>query len=232
MKINNVQLIKTTNQLDFMRQSVARLNFEYQRSIYVDLHKDYEDRIPPDEQLGYLLEIDGSMHFEAIDNVKELLTDTLKIGENSSPKNVFINRGLLSLGLDKRYMETWDSVAHMCKWVKRYGMSMPDTVTNLKYLPADCYNGPFVLEYRKQCYQQLQSFDAEKLITFCDQKNPTWASYRAKGWQIEDFINWAKKELIYVQFKDLPTFNFPQSNRDYYRVFIEDDFADLRAATS
>ena len=45
---------------------------------------------------------------------------------------------------------------------------------------------------------------------------------------MEQFINWGKKEFIYVKFQDLVNFDFPGKHPDYYNVFIEDDFEDLQ----
>ena len=67
------------------------------------------------------------------------------------------------------------------------------------------------------------------MITFCNDLHQEWLEYFfKKKWSVDDFINWGKKELIYVKFSELTTFEFPANEPEYYNVFIEDDFADLK----
>jgi len=226
---NNVHLIKIDYRRNFFEQSVGKIDFDWQKPVFVKKNNNYIDKSSNNEKIGYTISEDGSVHIKLTPGLDEVMTETLLVKERTSDKNSYINKDLLRLGTNKDYMDSWESVEQMCRWVKLYGMSMPEDVKDERYVPANCYNGAHVLEYRKHLYQYLRELGVSEIITFCNEMNPSWKTYRSKGWEMADFIEWGKKELIYVNFSGLATFEFPKEEPDYYRVFIYDDFADLKA---
>ena len=229
MNTDNTHLIKHNLTYKTASELVNEIESKWHYPVFIEINTSDRFVEAPKDFEGYILEVndrDGLQ--EAIDN-KDLISGHLKTSEGKKYNNIYINQHVTDYGADEMYMGKWNQTAQMCNWIRKFGMEIPENISN-ENIPWEYHSGPLLLQWRKVCYQYIQRFGASEMITFCCNKNREWFGHMGKGWTMEDFIAWGKKELIYVEFKDLANFVFPKLEPDYYRVFIYDDFSDLKAA--
>lgn len=138
---------------------------------------------------------------------------------------IYVNPYLFEFSGDDFYMGRWSAVKAMADYIRENGIPSAKDYGNNS-------SGQFWLfEARKKLFEFCSFFKIPNpvMITFCNDLHQEWLEYFfKKKWSVDDFINWGKKELIYVKFSELTTFEFPANEPEYYNVFIEDDFADLK----
>lgn len=116
----------------------------------------------------------------------------------------------------------------MCSLIRQYGLRTFEEYEAINATrQVDVCAGPYVLREREKVPSAIKKFGSTKMLTFCDDYHDEYLDFIAENWTFDDFVSWGKKELIFVEFEDLPLFDFPQEKPDYYNVMILDNFSDL-----
>ena len=154
---------------------------------------------------------------------KNLLLDfsTINIGNDSG--HFYINPYVIENSLPEAYLLRWWDTKLMCDLIREQGL-----ITFEEY---QLFNdaGSYVLKYRREMQPPIQKMASTAMLTFCSDHHDQYVDHIEQNWSFDDFISWGKKEFIYVVFKDLPLFDFPEKKPDCYKVFIYDNFADIVA---
>lgn len=138
-----------------------------------------------------------------------------------NPVVLEVNPHVMELTSEPFYMGRWSGVKHMADFIRENGI--PDK----HYYERE--DALYMLKNRKNLFEYAWQFCTSAMITFCGDKHQEWLEYfHIEKWSLEQFIQWGKDELAYVNFHDLTHFNFPEQQPDYYNVFIYDDFRDLK----
>lgn len=176
----------------------------------------------PDDFKGWTIHSEEGQSLQQHFEEGNMLEFILK-GLTMEDFHLYINPLAAEIRFEDFYMGRWFEVKYLADWIKDNGIpSLQDYAQTNSELP-------YMLQNRKRLYEYAKNLGTTKMITFCSDKHQEWLDYFFKNkWGIEDFINWGKEKFIYVEFKDLPYFSFPESLENYYNVFIEDDFEDLR----
>lgn len=186
--------------------------------------------LPPNFE-GVYISTDNGLTLDDYIRQKELLDFSLITKDNDSGF-FYINQHVIKNSLPETYMHRWNQTANLCQLIRDYGFR---TIADYEAEGIDKlwgYDfGVGILAMRAAMLPHLHKWGSTHRLTFCDDKHPEFLDFIADNWTFEDFISWGKKELIYVDFKDLPYFDFPKHEPDYYNVMIHDDFADLLVNT-
>lgn len=151
------------------------------------------------------------------------------IGLEDSRGHFYINQQVIENSLAEVYLGRWGNTKHMCRLIRKYGlMSFEEYKAEELTMVVDVMNGPYILEDRKNIQPHIKKFGSTAMLTFCSDHHPGFIDHIEQNWSFADFISWGKKEFIYVDFKDLVHFDFPEKSPDCYNVFIYDDFSDLK----
>ena len=228
MNIDNTHLIKHNLRYKTADELVEQITTKWNYPVFIEINTSDRFVEAPKNFEGYILEVnDRDSLQEAMDN-KDLISGHFKTLSGKKCNNIYINEHLTEYDADEMYLGKWNQTAQMCNWIRKFGMHIPETLA-IEKLSWEYHSGPLLLQWRKVCYQYIKRFGAKEMITFCCNKNLEWYNHMGNGWTMEDFVSWAKKEMIYVDFSDLTNFVFPTQEPDYYKVFIYDDFLDLKA---
>jgi len=141
----------------------------------------------------------------------------------------YINPYVMENSLNDCYLYRWNDTADMCRLIRQYGLltfEEYDTIDATRQV--DVHAGPYVLKERSKLPMAIEKFGSTQMLTFCSDYHDEYCDHIAESWTFDDFVSWGKKEFIFVEFKDLPLFDFPDKNPDYYNVMILDKFQDLQ----
>lgn len=182
----------------------------------------------PEDYNGYIISTENNTTIENAIEALELLDFTYKSPEDDSGY-FYINPFLIENSLSQIQIPRWQFTAEMCRVIRDFGLH------NFDYYEAedvtrmvDYSNGCYLLESRKSMQTHIAKFGSTKMISFCCDYHDVYLEHIANNCSFDDFVSWGKKEFIYVEFKDLHSFDFPEKKPDYYNVFIYDDFSDLK----
>jgi hypothetical protein len=142
----------------------------------------------------------------------------------------YINPYVMENSLEDCYLHRWHDTAHMCRLIRQYGLL---TFKEYEAIDAtrqvDVHTGPYVLKERSKLPYAVDKFGSTQMLTFCSDYHDVYCDHIAENWTFEDFVSWGKKEFIFVEFEELPLFDFPDKKPDYYNVMILDKFQDLQS---
>lgn len=180
--------------------------------------------VAPANFTGWTIATEDNLSLQQYFETGEML-ELHAIGNWRNKLSMYVNPFLLEVSCEDVYMGRWSAVKYLADWIYNNGIPSPK---NYEAIPAEV---KWIFENRKNLFDFFKLFGTQhlKMLTFCDDKHPEWLDYFfERKWSMDDFINWGKKELIYVKFTELPNFNFPDEQPVYYNIFIEDDFEDLK----
>lgn len=181
-------------------------------SLDVNAHDDFK---------GWTTHTERGLDLQQFFETGEML-EFRKKGLTANEYYMYVNPYLLEITNDEFYMGRWSTVKYLADWIRNNGIPSPE------YYEDKTEQALWVLRNRRNLFRHAQTFGTTKMITFCNDKHQDWLNYFFDNkWSMEQFIEWGKKEFIYVKFNELHTFTFPDEN-GYYDVFIEDDFEDLQ----
>jgi hypothetical protein len=183
----------------------------------------------PGDFVGLLVSTDNSLTLNEYIERKELIEFQNKTAKEWSG-SFYMNPYVMENSLEDCYLYRWHDTAHMCRLIRQYGLRTFEEyeVMNPKEwgLPAGCY----VLKKRSKLPSAIEKFGSTQMLTFCSDYHDEYCDHIAENWTFDDFVSWGKKEFIFVEFKDLPLFDFPEKKPDYYNVMILDKFQDLQSS--
>ena len=175
----------------------------------------------PDDFIGLVVNTDKSLTLQDYIDANELIQFENQIAENRWDGFIYINPYVMENNLPDCYLGRWNHTAEMCNLISQYGLR-----TFEEYKADDLHRqggvggGAYLLEDRKKIPSAVSKFGSKQLLTFCDDYHDEYLDYIAENWTFEDFISWGKQEFIFVEFEDLPFFDFPEKKPDYYNVMI------------
>lgn len=217
--------------IDITRICNHNLHFTNQEQFVNNLSNAFNCQVVPyytnDEKL---IGADGSMYLEDTDDktVQDIIDkkDVLSLNIiNSKTTNgydyFYINPFVAEFSQDEYYVGRWHSVKHFAKELKEKGFP-----TKQFY---ETNQDDYWFLNRKKYYDFIKPIGGTQSVIFCDDHHQKWLDYFADNWTIEDFIEWGKKDFIFIEFKDLVHFDFPEKKPEYYNVFILDNFEDLKS---
>lgn len=141
----------------------------------------------------------------------------------------YINQFVIYNSLPEIFRPRWQFNFEMCNLIKDFGLrNFEDYDKEELSELIDHSFGYHLLKERIKMQPSIAKFGSSKMISFCSDYHDVYLDHIANNWSFEDFVSWGKKEFIYVEFKDLHLFDFPEKKPDYYNVFIYDDFSDLK----
>lgn len=194
------------------------------KAVFNDIYNEEDNtRTPlPEGFSGLIISTGDSM--DADDYIKNnLLLEFSTINTGNDSGHFYINRYVMENSLPEAYLLRWWDTKSMCDLIRLQGLKT--------FEEYDLVNdaGTYVLRYRRQMQPYIQKMGSTAMLTFCSDYHDAYLDHIEESWTFDDFISWGKKEFIYVAFKDLPLFDFPEKKPDCYNVFIYDDFADIVA---
>lgn len=162
-----------------------------------------------DETLGNMFSKNGHLFFSSL-GLDEYI-------------EIYVYQYCICFSGEQFYMGRWFEIQSMADAIRLHGSLVPKY-----YESTEMKNVSNYLLNRKNLFDYSRQFGSTIMVTLCeDIHQKAIANLVVNNWSIESFIEWGKKELIYVNFQDLPQFDFPTQLPDYYNVFIYDDFRDL-----
>jgi len=182
----------------------------------------------PDDFVGLNVSTINSLSLDQYIGRKELIEfhNKASSGWNGS---FYMNPYVMENSLDDCYLYRWQDTAHMCNLIRQYGLrSFEEYVAIDATRQIDVCGGPYVLKEREKIRQVIEKFGSTQMLTFCSDYHDEYCDHIAENWMFDDFVSWGKKEFIFVEFEDLPLFDFPEREPDYYNVMILDKFQDLQ----
>jgi hypothetical protein len=184
----------------------------------------------PDDFVGLNVSTINSLSLDQYIERKELIEfhNKTATGWNGT---FYINPYVMENSLDDCYLYRWDDTARMCRLIRQYGLRTFEEYEGMNPKEWGLPAGSYVLKERSKLPSAIDKFGSTQMLTFCSDYHDEYCDYIAENWTFEDFINWGKKEFIFVEFKDLPLFDFPEKKPDYYNVMILDNFQDLQKET-
>jgi hypothetical protein len=182
----------------------------------------------PDDFVGLLVSTDNSLTLNEYIDRKELIEFNNKTAKEWSG-SFYMNPFVMENSLEDCCLCRWNETAHMCRLIRQYGLltfEEYEAINATKQM--DVQGGPYVLKERSQLPSAIERFGSTHMLTFCSDYHNEFLDYIAENWTFDDFVSWGKKEFIFVEFKDFPSFDFPEKKPDYYNVMILDKFEDLQ----
>ncbi|WP_148041952.1 hypothetical protein [Hanamia caeni] len=182
----------------------------------------------PDDFVGLNVSTINSLSLDQYLERKELIEFTNKTASGWNG-TFYINPYVMKNSLDDCCLYRWDDTARMCWLIRQYGLRTfeeYDAINATRQM--DVQSGPYVLKERCKMPSAIEKFGSTQMLTFCSDYHDEYCDHIAGNWTFEDFVSWGKKEFIFVGFKDLPLFDFPEKKPDYYNVMILDKFLDLQ----
>ena len=181
----------------------------------------------PDAFDGFVIHTEDNKTLD--DYLKEnILIEVERSCKNDYVGHLYINPYVVMNSLKDVYLYRWQSTMAMCKIIREYGLK-----TFEEYKEDDVLNevgigdGAYVLKARQEILSEIIKLGSTKMITICSDYHDVYIDHIEEGWTFDDFISWGKKEFIFVEFKDLAHFDFPEKRPDCFNVMILDDFSDL-----
>jgi hypothetical protein len=196
-------------------------------NVQYDSKNNYPTKLPKNFD-GYIISTENNTTIEHIIETTDLLEfDAINPQKNAG--HFEINPFVIMNSLTEVYMLRWWQTAEMCKLIREFGMQTKEYY-EAKDIPmlVGYSSGCYMLELRKKIQPFIQQLGSTKMLSFCADHHTIYADYIAANYTFDDFVSWGKKEFIYVEFKDLHLFDFPEKKPDCYNVFIYDDFSDLK----
>lgn len=229
MGIDNAHIfnhnLKFTNAQELMEELEQRLGLPVVNNVYdVDGNrvKGY-----PEGFDGLVFNTEDGMTIQDYMDRSQLLVCN-RISPQDDSGYFDINHHVLMNSLPKVYLYNWWPTMHMCKVIRQYGLqTFEEYQAKQITLEVDFWHGPYVLKQRLAIQPEIAIFGSTEMLTFCADHHSEYADHIAANWTFDDFVNWGKKEFIYVSFEDLPNFDFPENKTDCFNVFIHDRFLDL-----
>ncbi len=217
--------------IDLARICNHNLHFNNQVQFVNNLSKAFNCNVVPhytnDENL---IGADGAMYLDEVDDktVQDVIDDkdivSMHVTNSKTPNEYdlfYINPFVAEFSQDEYYIGRWNTVKHIADELKENGFP------NKAFYETNKDDYWFL--NRKKYYDFIKTIGGTQSVIFCDDKHQEWLDYFADNYTIDDYIEWGKKELIFVEFKDLIDFDFPEKKPDYHNVFILDNFEDLKA---
>lgn len=230
MGIDNTHIfnhnIAYTNSKELFAQLEQRLGYSVVNLVYnknnecaIDLPKAFD---------GIVICTDDGLTVDDYIKRNELL-EFSRISTGNDNGGFYINSNVVENSLAEVNLLRWQQTAEMCTLIKEYGLTTFDYYCENKAdISVGISGGVYLLEERKKMYPHIAKFGSTAMLTFCNDHHPEFLEHIANNWTFDDFVSWGKKEFIYIDFKDLQLFDFPEKKPAYYNVFIYDDFSDLK----
>lgn len=223
MGIDNTHIFNHNIAYNNAKELFEQLEKRTGKVVFNDIFKKDHTKLTevPEGFSGLIISTEDSMNVDDYIRKKKLLDfSTVNIGNDSG--YLYINPFVIDNSLPEVYLLRWWDTKDMCDVIRKYGLKT--------FEEYNLFNngGTYVLKYRKEMQSHIQKMGSTAMLTFCSDYHDTFIEHIEENWTFEDFISWGKKEFIYVEFKDLPLFDFPENKPDCYNVFIYDDFADLK----
>jgi len=158
---------------------------------------------------------------------KQLL-DFSRIGSDKESGYFYINLYVMAISLDETYMGRWHNIRKMVTGIKEYGLKSFADYNMPNGIISEATEGLYILQMRENAWPHIKNTGATAMVTLCDDHHPEFLDHIADNWTFEDFISWGKKDFIFVDFKDLAGFDFPETMPEMYNVMVYDSFEDLK----
>jgi hypothetical protein len=211
---------------ELMEKLRARTGLTVANAI-MDNDGNYLEDIPGDF-VGLVVSTDNSLTLNDYMERRELIEFSNKNAKEWSGY-FYINPYVTENSLEDCYLYRWHDTAHMCRLIRQYGLLTFEEYEAINATrQMDVQSGPYVLKERCKMPSAIEKFGSSQMLTFCSDYHDEYCDHIAGNWTFEDFVSWGKKEFIFVGFKDLPLFDFPEKKPDYYNVMILDKFLDLQ----
>ncbi|MCB0508007.1 MAG: hypothetical protein R2739_02885 [Chitinophagales bacterium] len=181
--------------------------------------KNIEEIHPPANFMGWITHLEDD---EILDQkIAEDGFRSFYLNGSSKQISFEINPYCMELQSDEFYMGRWSSVKYMATYIRENGLP-----NKADYIHDD---NLYMFKNRKNLYEYAQQFGTTEMITFCENKHQEWLDFfYDEKWSLRQFIEWAKKELVFVNFHELNQFDFPEQRPDIFNICIYDDFRDLK----
>lgn len=185
----------------------------------MSISKPVKEVLPPPGYTGW------QTYLEDDETLEEKVTNdgfrSFYLSGTEHPVELEVNPDCMELSSEPFYMGRWSGIKYMADFIRENGIPDKDYYTR-----EDAW---YMLKNRKNLFEYTRQFGTSSMITFCCDKHQEWLDYfHVEKWSLEQFIQWGKEKLIYVNFHDLAHFVFPEQLPDHYNVFIYDDFSDLK----
>lgn len=154
---------------------------------------------------------DGMNANDYIKNNLLLEFSTFNIGNNSG--HFYINPFVIENSLPEAYLLRWWDTKSMCDLIREQGLKTFEEYDLFNHL------GSYVLKYHREMQPHIQKMGSTAMLTFCSDHHDEYIDHIEENWSFDDFISWGKKEFIYVEFKDLPLFDFPEKKTRLLQSF-------------
>lgn len=230
MSIDTAQIfnhnIQYQNGAQLLQQLQLRLGKPVLNCIYIN-DNELLTELPNDFD-GYVIYTENNTTIDYSIEKLDLLDFNLKSSEDDRG-HFYINQFVIDNSLPEVFNPRWQFTFEMCNLIKDFGLrNFEDYESEQLSNMVDYSLGYFLLKKRAEMQPNIAKFGSSKMISFCSDYHDDYLEHIANNWSFEDFVSWGKKEFIYVEFKDLHLFDFPENKPDYYNVFIYDDFSDLK----
>jgi hypothetical protein len=174
---------------------------------------------PPPTFKGWRHYVDEGKTLQQQLNEHDLIT-FVRTNEKGEEEDFELSPYLIDFYSEDFYFGRWFQVQHFADEIREHGLPSPG---NYHLHPAE-----WQLQQRKNYFDYCMKLGSTASVIFCDDLHQEWLEYCYEDlWTLDQFVEWGKKEFIFVRFADLVSFDFPKSKPDYYNVFIYDDFQDL-----
>jgi hypothetical protein len=192
------------------------------------MYDDYDKTThPPDEFDGLSIYTKNGATLDEWILKKELL-EFDRVAPHDPRGFFYMNPHIMKMSLEETYMCRWYGVRDMCSTIKEYGLKKYADYNITKGLVTNAAGGSFILQMRENAWPHIKKTGATAMLTFCDDYHSQYVDQIEEHWSFDDFISWGKKDFIFVDFKDLANFDFPETKPEMYNVMVYDSFEDLK----
>ena len=175
---------------------------------------------PPDGFGGWFVHVEEGKTLQKLMDEKDLIEFSRR-NKKLQWESFYINPFVIRYYAEEFYLGRWSAVKYLADNIRQEGMPLPHQY--------NAHSSGWQFQNRRNYFDYCKTLGASASVIFCDDKHQEWLDYFVdEAWTFEQFVEWGKKEFIFINFQELTQFKFPSDPNDYYRVFIYDDFGDLR----
>lgn len=174
-----------------------------------------------DDYTGWVIHTEDEKTVQQLLDEKDLITI---VGRPYEPGQVdlHLNPFVHDYYSDAFYIGRWHQMKYLADSIREHGLPLPKDYST--------HSATWQLQQRKNYYEACQPLGTTASVIFCGDVHEDWLDYFTdEAYTLEQFVEWGKRDFIFVSFQDLERFTFPSRQLDYYNVFIYDDFEDLKA---